>query len=223
MASVFDNLQIVKLRVSGFEATDANAWTQGACQRCGEGQMAVVAHTTSHPLVKWLRCVSCNRGAVDNFGTISPQAPPLNVPLGVSGDVLQVWEEARQCLGIGAYCAAVMMCRKLLLHVAVSHGLAAKKENGRAPNFYEALEHLQHEGIISAPMRKWADRIKEVGNQQNHEIGAIGTEDAMDVAKFTEKLLELAFEMDFLFNQGTSRKVDAVGSTPVPTQAPKSG
>ncbi|ORL01821.1 hypothetical protein A6F55_19200 [Prescottella equi] len=98
-----------------------------------------------------------------------------------------------------------MMCRKLLFHVAVSHGLPERNNKDRAPSFYEALEHLQTEGIITQPMRKWVDRIKDVGNQQNHEIVAISKDDAFDVARFTEKLLELAFEMDYLFTEGMGR------------------
>jgi len=37
-----------------------------------------------------------------------------------------VYQEARQCTAIGAYTAAVMLCRKLLMHIAVKKGA---KEN----------------------------------------------------------------------------------------------
>jgi hypothetical protein len=109
-----------------------------------------------------------------------------------------VWNEIRACLGIGAYTSAVMMCRKMLFHLAVSNGLPAKDGSGRAPNFTQATKHLQAEGIITSRMRAWVDRIKDIGNEANHELEAVSERDATDVAQFTHQLLRLSFEMDAL-------------------------
>jgi Domain of unknown function (DUF4145) len=91
--------------------------------------------------------------------------------------------------------AAVMMCRKLLFHVAVAHGLAEKDGSGRAPNFAEALQHLEDEGIFTKHMRPWIVKIKDVGNEANHEIPTTTSEQAMDVALFTRQLIRLAYEL----------------------------
>ena len=99
------------------------------------------------------------------------------------------------------------MCRKMLFHLAVSNGLAAKDDKGRAPNFAEATKHLEAEGIITSRMRPWVDRIKDIGNEANHELEAISEKDALDVARFTEQLLRLSFEMDSLVAAAT--KADA--------------
>jgi hypothetical protein len=206
VADIYDDVTPLSVPSRNFDPRRDEAWTRAECDQCGEGQVAVVAFAANNgKKIVWLRCVSCRRGMVSNNDVISPPPIPLGIPRGVVDDNLSVWNEVRRCLGVGAYSAAVMMCRKLLFHVAVSHGLAEKNGNGRAPNFYQALEHLQDEGIITAPMRKWADRIKDVGNQQNHEIAPIDPDDARDIARFTEKLLELAFEMDFLYEEGTTR------------------
>ncbi|MBN2910759.1 hypothetical protein JQC72_14760 [Polycladomyces sp. WAk] len=37
-------------------------------------------------------------------------------------DVEKVYNEARDCTSVGAYTAAVMLCRKLLMHIAVEQG-----------------------------------------------------------------------------------------------------
>lgn len=152
-----------------------------------------------------MRCTDCGLGLVSNHGGISPAVLPLGMPKGLLGDVLTCWEEVRSCLSVGANSAAVMMCRKLLFHIAVAHGLPEKDGKDRAPSFYAAVEHLETEEIITKKMRPWVDRIKDVGNGQNHEIQPIESGEAMDVARFTQKLLELAFEMDALMAEGADR------------------
>lgn len=99
-----------------------------------------------------------------------------------------------------------MLCRKLLFHLAVTHGLPPKKDNGFAPGFAECVVHLEKEQIITQRMRPWVDRIKDVGNSQNHELEPISEEAALDVARFTEQLLKLAHEMDALMAKGAVAK-----------------
>jgi hypothetical protein len=147
---------------------------------------------------RWLRCVNCSTGVVDNDGTVSPAAAPLRNPAGVAGVELAAWKEVRKCLSVGASTAAVMICRKILFHVAVANGLAAQDDKGRAPTYAAAVQHLENEGIITSRMRPWIDRVKDVGNEANHEIAPINADVALDVATFTEQLLRLAYEMDAL-------------------------
>jgi len=139
---------------------------------------------------------------------VSPTSPPLTTPEGLAPTELAVWSEIRACLGIGAYTSAVMMCRKMLFHLAVSNGLHPKDGSGRAPNFTQATKHLEAEGIITTRMRPWVDRIKDIGNEANHELEAINEKDALDVARFTEQLLRLSFEMDALVAAATAPVVD---------------
>lgn len=89
----------------------------------------------------------------------------------------------------------MLLCRKLLLHAAVSAGLPAKNDKDFAPTFIEAIKHLEAEGFITVRMRPWVNRIKDVGNEATHEIPAINENQAMDVAKFTEQLLRLVYEL----------------------------
>lgn len=163
--------------------------------------MIVVAATTDHshyegsPPVQWLRCVNCQIGVVVNVDFQSPAPKPLDVPNGVEGDDRAAWEEVRSCLSVGAHTAAVMMCRKLLFHIAVSEDLPPKKDNGRAPSFAEALNYLEDEGVVTKRMRPWADRVKDVGNEANHELTGYTYDQALDIATFTRQLLQLAYEL----------------------------
>ncbi|WP_207843373.1 DUF4145 domain-containing protein [Williamsia soli] len=145
--------------------------------------------------IAWLRCVSCRQGVVINRGTQSPGTLPFDDPASTPEKDLAAWQEVRNCLSVGANTAAVMMCRKLLFHIAVSHGLEETNAKGRAPSFAEALDHLQDEGIITKHMLTWVNRIKSVGNEANHELNGVDSDQANDIAKFTRQLMYLAFEL----------------------------
>lgn len=195
MASVFDNVQTVYQGGSSYSPTDKSAYATGDCPFCQAHQFGVVALTSKSDVV-WGRCVSCGKGVVANEGVISPSTLPLREPAGLPEVEQRVWQEVRQCMSVGANAAAVMLCRKLLFHIAVTNGLPSKNDKGWAPNFQACTDHLLTEGLITARMRPWVDRIKDVGNEANHEIVPITKEQAEDVTMFSQKLLELAFEMD---------------------------
>ena len=171
VASTYTDISVLST-TSTHNITEETTSVREVCAFCGGDQMIVVgrANKESRPKVRWLRCVSCFRGHVSNDGTISPGVRPLDTPGVLTGDDLAAWDEALGCLSVGANTAAVMMCRKLLFHIAVSHGLPEKDDKGRAPNFATALEHLEEEGVITRHMRPWVTKIKDVGNEANHEI-----------------------------------------------------
>ncbi|MEU0545673.1 DUF4145 domain-containing protein [Nocardia sp. NPDC005978] len=196
MASVKDKLATCAT-VHNYGEADGRSWALMECSYCGGTQALVVGYVMDSlmPMTTWYRCVNCLRGSVVNDGTQSPGIKPLSTPARMPETDTAVWEEARACLAVGAYTAAVMICRKLLMHVAVAHDLPAKNEKGRAPTFVAALDHLQEEGIVTRPMRKWIDRVKEVGNEANHELTPTTKEQAMDIASFTHQLLRLAYEI----------------------------
>lgn len=181
---------------ASYRADSEHAWASGDCPGCGPVQLGRVAFVEEPDRVEWLRCTSCGSGLVNNQGILSPESPPLAVPLGLPEAEAEAWQEVRACLSVGAYTAAVMICRKLLMHLAVTHGLAAKNDKGRAPSYAECVQHLQDEGVITSRMRRWVDRVKDVGNEANHELEPVAEQRALDVGRFTEQLLKLAYEMD---------------------------
>lgn len=188
--------------------------TRAPCPFCGGDQMTVVAEVAvgvvaGRPPTSWLRCVSCFQGVVQNSDVASPAAKPLDTPKVLGGDDRAAWEEVRDCLSVGASTAAVMMCRKLLFHIAVAHGLPEKDGGGRAPNFAKALKHLEDEGIFTKHMRPWIEKIKEVGNEANHELPRTSAEDAMAVAKFTRQLIMLAYELPAMVAENAPEELAA--------------
>jgi hypothetical protein len=194
MATPLDDVLTITA-YSSFSRSEDRAYATGDCPNCGAHQFIVIAITVAHDRA-WLRCISCRLAVVVNGGVASPSQKPLRVPSGLPADEGEVWNEVRECLGVGAYTAAVMLCRKLLMHIAVGHGLQAKNEKDFAPNFTQCVDHLLSEGVVTARMKPWIDRIKDVGNEANHELAPVSKESALDVATFTQKLMELAYEMD---------------------------
>lgn len=103
-------------------------------------------------------------------------------------NIEKLYNEIRDCSGTNAFTAAVLACRKLLMHVAVEQG--APEGN----NFLSYVEHLANKGFIPPHGREWVDHIRSKGNEANHQIVLMSQEDASDLINFTEMLLKFIYE-----------------------------
>jgi hypothetical protein len=102
--------------------------------------------------------------------------------------VEQLYEEARSTTGAGAYTAAVLCCRKLLMHIAVSKGADA------GDTFINYVQFLADKNFIPPDAKDWVDHIRKKGNEANHEISIMGKDDAEELLSFCEMLLKVIFE-----------------------------
>lgn len=103
-------------------------------------------------------------------------------------DVADLYEEARTASTIGAYTAAGLALRKLLMHVAVN--LGAKPGKG----FIEYVDHLEANNHVPTGSRGWLDAIRQHGNEANHQIVRLDQGDAELLLSFAEQLLRNAYE-----------------------------
>jgi hypothetical protein len=129
VASMNLDLFVTGNRYGNIDVTDDSAWRLGQCSECGGSQLSVIAFRrpdTGGPEMAWLRCTNCKSPLTSLNGALRPAVKPLSMPRGVPDVEATVWNEVRECLAVGAYTAAVMMCRKLLLHVAVTYKLAER-------------------------------------------------------------------------------------------------
>lgn len=195
-------LVTVSTGVKNVDSSHGDAWTNAyTCPHCGGRQLFRLGmqvdrnYKLGRDMTQWFRCPGCLRGSVFENGAVHPSTQPLREPSFLPPDVALTWNEARVCLGAGAYAAAVLMCRKLLLHLAVEHGLPAKNKRDRAPTFVECVDRLEHEGVVTKRMRPWVERIKDVGNDATHELAPVTSEQAQDVADYTLHLLVTAYEV----------------------------
>lgn len=136
--------------------------------------------------------VICPNCTYPSFIRAGAQTPDVRTGNDVSGideqSVLDLYNEARDCTSVSAYTAAVLCCRKILMHVAVAKGA----DEGQS--FVSYVDHLAEAGYIPPDGKEWVDHIRKVGNQANHEI-SIATRNASDeLLSFVEMLLKFVYE-----------------------------
>jgi len=102
--------------------------------------------------------------------------------------VRELYDEARRCTAAQAFTAAVLVCRKLLMHIAVEKGAPEGK------SFIEYVEFLSDNHYVPPDGKGWVDYIRKKGNEATHEIVLMKQEDATDLISFTEMLLRFVYE-----------------------------
>jgi hypothetical protein len=135
-------------------------------------------------------CPNCHRPTFfDSDGTQVP-SPRIGHTVQAITDkaVENLYNEARDCSMVGAHTAAVLLCRKLLMNVAVQQGA----QPGQA--FAQYVDHLAESGFIPPNGRAWVDQVRKKGNEATHEIPSIGSSDAQQIITFVEMLLRFIYE-----------------------------
>ena len=178
------------------------------CGNCGLGVAATVVDGTLIPGdVAWLLCPKCADGSVrTRSGLVFPIAPAHRTITGLPSDVEGAWWEARVSHAVGAYTASEIMCRKILMHIAVDVA-------GSAPgqSFVQYVDALDAAGYITTGLKATVDLIRKRGNVANHELPATTQADSNTTLGITEHLLEGIYEI---------AAISGVQSTPGTTANP---
>ena len=142
-------------------------------------------------------CPYC--GAPTNFVANLGQIP--GVPIGYAVEeipdplVEELYEEARRATSANCYTSAILCCRKLLMHIAVSLGAPEGK------SFAEYVTYLKNNHYTPPKSETWVDHIRKMGNEANHEINIGKKEDAEELLTFIEMLLRFIFEFHAKMNK----------------------
>jgi DNA-directed RNA polymerase subunit RPC12/RpoP len=188
------------LRLDG---STSESWYPFRCATCGRDVSgAVVARTKSGVnTVRWLQCPNCGDGAVQRInGNIYPGVA-FGVKLeGLPAEVEVAYTEARNCMVVDAYGACELLCRKILMCVAVEKG--AKE----GESFSSYLTYLGKKGFITDAMMGWVEIIKEHGNKATHKIEKVDKGRAESTIMFTAELLRIVYEMEFMAKKYTNKK-----------------
>lgn len=165
------------------------------CGNCSQGVGAELMAGDLQPgHVAWLRCPSCGDGSVRiKNGAVYPVAHAGGTVTGLPPDVAQAWREARAAHAVAAYTASEIMCRKILMHLAVD--VAESAEGG---TFKSYVEDLDKTGYISAGVKAAAEKVKNRGNAANHELPASTEADSLMTLRITEHLLRGIYEFSSL-------------------------
>lgn len=162
------------------------------CGNCGLGVAAnVVSGMQLAGHTAWLECPNCLEGSVKTKANlVFPIAPAGRQIGGLPGDVEHTWYEARVSHAVGAYTASEIMCRKILMHIAVD---VAKSTAGRS--FVEYVDDLERAGYIMTGLKDTVDSIRKRGNLANHELAATTEQQSHVTLVVTEHLLEGIYEL----------------------------
>ena len=134
-------------------------------------------------------CTFCSQPTY--FDQIQKQYPGAqfgNAVASLPKDVHSLYEEARSSIAARAYTGAALVCRKILMHIAVEKGAA----KGKSFQFY--VEHLANAGYIPPDGKGWVDHIRTKGNEATHEIVITEKTDAEELFSFLEMLLRFVYE-----------------------------
>jgi hypothetical protein len=88
-------------------------------------------------------------------------------PNALSVDVDRAWTEARTCYSVGAFTATEMMCRKILMHLAVEATEATSDLT-----FAQYVSALDDAGYIAPGLKAVVDVVRQRGNAANHDLPA---------------------------------------------------
>ena len=135
-------------------------------------------------------CPQCNAPTFFSFQRTQHPGPLLGREVtSLTDDVGEIYDEARNALTVGAATGTVMLCRKILMHVAVDKGA------GKDLNFLGYVDWLVAERWIPRGGESWVDFIRQRGNDANHELPHMTREDAEGILQFTEMLLRNVYEL----------------------------
>jgi hypothetical protein len=123
-------------------------------------------------------------------GAIYPAAPAGRMVEHLPSDVEAAWQEARKTHNIAAYTASEMMCRKILMHVAVDVvGAAAGK------SFAEYVDVLESTHQFPPALKPVVDQVRLRGNTATHQLPASTERDSLVTMQITQHLLTGIYEL----------------------------
>lgn len=134
-------------------------------------------------------CPNCLAGNIfDANGQQFPVAAIGKAVSNVPGGLNELYEEARRCTTSGCNTAAVLVCRKMLMNIAVTQGA------DEGLKFIEYVEYLSKSGYVPPNGKHWVDHIRRKGNEATHEIALMKDSDAKELLTFLEMLLRFIYE-----------------------------
>ncbi len=149
--------------------------------------------------------------AADGKSPLVIPAPPPGRPVaGLPVDVGRLYEEARQSAAAGAYTASVLVCRKMIVDLAVDQGDKYEREKRFGPY----VEFLANKILAPSQSTEWLDRIREQGNKATHELGVMGEQDALLLLTFMDLILRILYEFPAMLAANAATPDTIPGSHP---------
>lgn len=158
-------------------------------------------------------CPHCTKPTF--FDIDGKQLPGVRIGNDVAGitneGVGTLYNEAGDCTALGAHTAPVLICRKILMNLAVHKGASEGK------SFLDYVEYLAGKGYVPPDGKQWVDVIRSKGNEANHEIRVMRKDDALQILTFVEMLLRFVYEFPSMMTKPAKQE------KPSTIQKPDSG
>lgn len=184
---------------SRWQGTSNIAPVRFKCGFCSTTVSSIAGwYTNGNPQSFLYICPDCQGANFRQGETQFPTAAFGNTVAHVPKDLNALYEEARACTSANAFTAAVLICRKMLMNIAVQEGA---KEGLK---FIEYVDHLAAKGFVPPNGKHWVDHIRKRGNEATHEIALMSEGDAKELVGFVEMLLRFIYEFPNLIPKAPS-------------------
>lgn len=133
----------------------------------------------------------CNCGLPTFFDTEGRQTPGKLLGRKIEKlppNIKEIYTEIQKASSSGSYTLVILGCRKLLMHIAVKQGAS------EGLKFIEYVKWFEDKGHAPPKATKWISKIKDKGNEANHEVKLYKEEDAAEILKLCEMLLTFLYE-----------------------------
>lgn len=190
----------IRLSWEGVNQVPSRSFTCGYCGNSVASEKGWrAAHGANSTAAHLYICHQCSRPTLIDYTEGNKQTPGVVFGTVVTDipdqDTASLYDEARACTGAGCYTSAVLACRKLLMHVAVSLGA----ESGLS--FVAYVEYLAENHYVPPGAKGWVDHIRKKGNEANHEIVLMAKADAEELLSFAQMLLKVIYEFPATVNR----------------------
>jgi len=176
------------------------------CGYCGESLASQKGYTgysisgsVNHPVFICI-CHVCTRPTFFDFNKNQTPGAIFGNKVNDIPDtsVSELYDEARRATGASCYTSAVLSCRKLLMHIAVSKGA------NPGETFVKYVNYLVDNHYVPPDAKDWVDHIRKKGNEATHEIVIMKQEDAQELLSFIEMILKVIYEFPALIKRKNS-------------------
>lgn len=163
------------------------------CGYCGSSISSDKAYVSRRPghaeqNARIYICHVCNKPTFIYGGVTTPAAALGKSVERLPEDIRLLYEEIRSSTSVNAFTAAVLAARKLLMHIAVEKGAEENK------TFVTYVNYLDSNHYTPPNSTAWVDRIRQLGNDANHEIVIMNKDQAQLILTFLEMILKFMYE-----------------------------
>ncbi|MCH7472033.1 DUF4145 domain-containing protein [bacterium] len=160
----------------------------GFCEKAVASEKGwITGASTPHWLI--LICPICAQPTFFGDEDLQLPRPKLGAPVEhLPPEINAVFEEARTCTEHDCYTAAVMLCRKLLMNVAVDKGAQEGKR------FVGYVKYMVEKGMVPLDVESALEKVKDLGNEANHAVTQRSESEAQTILRFLEIVLRMNYE-----------------------------